>query len=751
MMKEAKMKKTLMMILMAVFLVGFVFSDLLLVYAEEKGGEEFTLEEITVTAEKREENQQKVPIAMEVVSGDEIKEIGKNDINEILDNISSVLIQSNTDGIRVSIRGVSNDNSPFSGISVYTPSVAVNQDSVYTNRNQGNQNMYDIERVEVLFGPQSTLYASASPGGIVNVITSNPKLAAYEAAGTLEYGNYNLLHTEGSMNAPLGEKVAVRAAFSTSVHDGYLTNGAMDEDKKSARLKALFQPNEKLTFLLIGEVNTTGGQGFASVAQFINQDDKDNPWTSSQASAGKQNNEKIKKTSARMDWDMGNVGTLSVIASYLKNSSSFKGVAPGMAPPGMVAPDYDTDEVSRGTEKDIEARMVSSADFPFKWILGVNIYRSVNLRESDMVGVDNPADIRYDYFDSFDEMEAIFGNITYPITDSFRATAGARKSHHINGTTSHSIPGRGPGEAEFYRKDKTLFDDPIYRLGFEYDLADTSMLYADWSSSYRMNGATTNLSPVETLYAYTSGIKNRFLNNRLQLNVSAYYYDYKNYFANLPPLFVAYDSDNNGTFDNRYEVDGKTYGDARVYGLDVQTSTIITAQDKLDLSVSYIKKYFTDLAHDWPDVVNDLGLPDLDYNGKDMPQAPNWNVAANYSHSFFLANGGSLKASIDIRYTTETCLNFQAEILSLNYEQDALGNYTGNYTTSMVNTSDARWQEAYHIENVNLVYSDPDGKWTLSGYVNNLGNYAVKQFLDGNGNLMIGNPRTYGAVLSVKF
>ena len=755
------MKKILMMILMGVFGIGFVLSDFC-VYAAENAEDEFTLEEITVTAQKRVENQQKVPIAMEVISGDTIKETGKNDIDEILSNISSVLIQSNTDGIRVSIRGVSNDNTPFEGFSAYSPSVAVNQDGVYTNRNQGNQNMYDIERVEVLYGPQSTIYATASPGGIVNVISAAPKLEVFEGAGTIEYGNYNLIHTEGSMNAPLGEKLALRAAFSQSSHDGYLTNGSMDEDTKSARLKALFKPSDKLSFILTEELTKTGGQGMAGVKAFDKQDGywytgtssgpgqpqilvKDakvtDPWTSASDSAGAGQDLNTKKTTARMDWDMGNVGTLSIIGAYLKTDSSNESTT--------VSSDVTYDQTSRtsGYEKDIEVRITSSEDFPFKWIVGGNLYRSRDTLHSYQEAVDLATDWQYEYAYSLDNMNTIYGNITYPVTSRFRATAGIRKNDHEVGVwrdleTPSQVDKRG---------DLLTYDKPNYKLGVEYDLADNSMLFADWSTSYRMNAAMSVGSPMEELAAYTAGAKNRFLNNKLQVNVSTYYYDYRNYFANGPRFDPPYDSDGDGILDSTYEVDGKRFGDAVIYGADLQTSMIITTQDKLDLSVSFVKKYFTDLYFDWPQIVNDCGIPDLNYSGKDMPQAPNWNVASNYSHSFFFADGSSLKAGIDIRYTSKTCLNWQAETLAISFAQDADGNYTGGYTSTVLDTGPVRYQEAYYIENINLVYTDPSGKFTLSGYVNNLTNYAVKRFLDGQNNMMIGNPRTFGAVLSVKF
>ena len=186
-------------------------------YAQEGPAEEFTLEEITVTAQKRAENQQKVAISMEVIAAEDLKSLGKSDIDDILSNVSNVLVQKSADGLRVSLRGYSDATGTNFGQSTSTPAVAVNIDGVYSSRKDSSTSLYDMDRIEVLFGPQSTLYASNSPGGIVNVETASPKLDKYEASGALEYGNFNLLHTEGMVNVPISSIMSLRGAFQTKV------------------------------------------------------------------------------------------------------------------------------------------------------------------------------------------------------------------------------------------------------------------------------------------------------------------------------------------------------------------------------------------------------------------------------------------------------------------------------------------------------------------------------------------------------
>jgi iron complex outermembrane receptor protein len=303
------------------------------------------------------------------------------------------------------------------------------------------------------------------------------------------------------------------------------------------------------------------------------------------------------------------------------------------------------------------------------------------------------------------------------------------------------------------------YSDPDYNVGFEYDLSENSMFFADFTTSYRVSGnanSEANVLP-EELKAYTAGSKNRFFGNKLQLNVSAYYYDYTNFHANAPPMMTVVDENENGMWDYDPETgEGETTqwfdsgmqqkGKARVYGFDIQSSTIITEKDRLDFSLSYIKKEFTDLLFDFDAITNWLGLADLDYSGREMPQAPNWNAKGTYEHNFNLTNGGLLSFRLDGSYTSDYNINWLAYQTSISIDLD-----TGDYSFGLVDVSDVRYQEAYYLADASLVYNSPDGKWSLSGYVKNIQNYAVKRFMDGMGNMFIGDPRTYGAVLTVRY
>lgn len=683
--------------------------------------DEFMLEEITVTAQKREENQQKVAITMGSVAGEDIKESGSNDLEEIISMMSGVFINKAGDGLRVSIRGMSDDITPtgqLENVSNSTPTVAVNTDGVFSSSRQSGSALFDLERVEVLYGPQSTMYASNSPGGIVNIVTANPKLALYEASGTVEYGNYGLLHTEGSLNVPVSDSVAFRSAFSTSSHDGYMANGSDDEDTKAGRFKIMYNPVEAFSFVATAELTRGGGSGYSGIDIFIDEGDLADPWDNSDEELPTGRTSKSEKYTGRIDWTLA-FATVTVLPSYGESSQHA----------AMSMSDSSGDVTTQildgeSSEEGVEVRLSSNADSGLKWNAGFNYYSS----ESTEFVMPDTGYYQNRYNDQ--EVYAFFGNLTYPVMETFRLTLGVRQSWDENNTLFEALmenPVSGDidtvGDAT-----SSEYDSPDFKVGVEYDVSENSMWYADWSTSYRTMSMTLSAADPEELNAYTIGSKNRFMNNRLQLNASAYFYDYTNYLADAGLTDPATGRQDDGSQSN---------GDLEIYGVDVQTSAVISENDILNLSVSYLHSEFTRLFFDY---VSDA-LVDKDYSGKAKTFSPEWSISLAFKHKFDLSNGGNITASLESKYQSDYFVTYMEE-----YTEDT--DDDGIY--ELYDLTGYNLQEAHTISNVSAIYSHPDGKWTLTAYVKNLENYAEKKNLM-MGTMMIGVPRTYGAVLSVRF
>lgn len=743
-----------------------IFGDLPAVCAQESDTDEFTLEEITVTAEKRAENVQKVPIAMEVITGDMMIEMGKNNIDEILRDISNVIINQSSDGMRIALRGLANSEGTQRGMTVSTPTVAINVDGAYNASNLAGQNLFDIERVEVLMGPQSTMYSSNSPGGIINVVTAAPKTDKFSVSGSIEYGNYNLLNTQASVNVPvIQDKVALRAAINLTKRDSYIegADSTTAEDTKSARIKALYQPSDILSFTLTGNWSKRGGGGGmgGSVKPFDYQDGywytisdlnspgtRDgkvtDPWTASGADISNATWDSTSKgLSAEMVLNMG-FASLTVVPSYSKeDSSSFEPVTVGR---GADAEELDANRTQERIQKSVEARMTSSSDFTlFTWIVGGTVYKGEETRGNDYVDPDD-----FDEYNTNDQnSKAFFANITYPITDRFRATGGYRRSWDTVDNTEAAQ--EAMGQTNLVSTNSQEYSKPDYKVGVEYDVSENTMVYADRNSSYRVSGMATGDQPPERLVAYTVGSKNRFLNNKLQMNASVFYYKYKDkkasvgrYYGDYTETEIGWDMEDNtteldgiiGTIDpdtgeeHVFTIsDGKSqnWGNFRSYGLDISTSAIITSKDRLNLSVSYLNTKWTDLYFHF-EYYN--VFPDEDYSGQEGIYSPNWSANATYEHNFNLWNGGTLTGTLSAQYQSEFLLAWKPSWQPFTY------------------------QEPHTIWDISFSYAHPDGRWTLNAYTKNIFNYAVKtSFMDMGGAavMMVGSPRTYGGIFSFRF
>jgi iron complex outermembrane receptor protein len=800
------MKKSYLLFFAVLVCTAFMAAGLSSAWAQESQSDAFELEEITVTAQKRAENQQKVPIQMEVIAGDELLGTGKDNVDDILRDISNVLVNKSPDGMRVTVRGLADENSPWHDMHVSTPTVAVNIDGAYNSSSAAGQNLFDLERVEVLAGPQSTLYGSNSPGGIVNVVTASPKTDKFSVSASSEVGNFGLLDGQAMVNVPvLQDLLAFRLAAQKYKRDSWVEGSDNSQDTTTVRLKTLYQPTENFSanVTLNWSESANGGRLGGEVLLFdtedgnwmtVNQDgsitkgDKvTNPWTASSSGGGggggASADAETKGIQAEIAWDSA-LGALTVVPNYSKQESSDYDGAVWSGQTSSYTRQYRENSTE---QKGAELRMTSPEDFFFKWIVGGTYYESDRINITDDYDNDGNDQLQ----NTTQENKAVYGNLTYPITDTFRGTAGYRRSwDDVGNVETPAKVGDGVSGQEY--------SNPDYKVGVEYDIADNSMLYANYATSYRVNamavsqtaGGVDKTVPPEELKSYTVGTKNRFFSNRLQLNVSAFYYDYQNKNfegsedgrlggggpppdPNAPPTpatpinewdseywhtdpttgeeVQGTDFNNDGDLKdttvtddpgNLYTGDSEQdqlgdisdpwiqqFGDFESYGVDISADVMITGRDRLNLSVSYMHTEWTDavVSYYWPWLWETEGKS---YNGESNTFSPTWSANASYRHNFTLGSFGTLVPQIDVQYQSKYKLSFSTELDGIN------------------------WQEEHYILNSSLSFTHSSNMWSVNAYVKNATDYAVKTFWmnqAGSYSLGLGDPRTYGAVLSVKF
>jgi iron complex outermembrane receptor protein len=219
------------------------------------------LSEIIVTAQRQKESLQRAAIAVDVMQGADLIAAGVTQIERINQLTPALATSNGGTGTIMFVRGVGNFTvSPNSD-----PAVAFGYDGVYVGRPSSTSGLfYDLERVEVLKGPQGTLYGRNATGGAINVLPTQPKLGLFGGYATASYGSYGTKTLEGAVNVPLGADGALRASGSVSRHDGYLSDGSYDEKTSAARLQMKTMPAPGLTIRVSGDFAHSGGVGFSA-------------------------------------------------------------------------------------------------------------------------------------------------------------------------------------------------------------------------------------------------------------------------------------------------------------------------------------------------------------------------------------------------------------------------------------------------------------------------------------------------------
>lgn len=224
------------------------------------------LGDIVVTAQRRAENLQRAAVAVDVVSAEGLLKNGITDPTALGSLVPALTVTSTAAG-RSSffVRGVGN----FTANPLFDSAIAFNFDGVYIGKPGSTSGFfYDLERIEVLKGPQGTLYGRNATGGAINVLPVRPKIGQASGYLTGSYGNYNAVNLEGAVNAPLGSHAALRISGMISDRDGYLSDGTSDERMGALRVQLLGELTPELTVRVSADYEHSGGRGTG--ANYVN-------------------------------------------------------------------------------------------------------------------------------------------------------------------------------------------------------------------------------------------------------------------------------------------------------------------------------------------------------------------------------------------------------------------------------------------------------------------------------------------------
>ncbi len=506
-------------------------------------------EEIIVTAQRREQAAQDVGIALSVVSGDTLIENGVTTVNGLENLTPSLEVESQFGGGQpsFSLRGVgfkdyASNNSPTVGIYV--------DDVAYTLPIITQGVLYDVSRVEVLRGPQGTLYGRNTTGGAINVITNRPT-QEFTTGATFEYSNYDRLSTEGYISGPLGGGAAARLSFATANGGAWQENRTTGEELGDADRLALrgqvlvpFSDTFEVLLNLHAFQDRSDGLGlqlfkpYGAVAPH-GERKTDWGWSTTFLNANGlaldsnpfRDNEGL-GASVTANWDVGDA-----VLTYIFSRENFdrRELNDWDAVPGAIAGVYFESDV-QVTQN--EVRLASEGDNAFDWIVGA-YFGNEDLTDryaSDFLDSFGVGNLAVPYGQEV-ETAAVYGQVEYQATSSLNVVAGLRYEDEERALKDFgTFIGGTNVTAPALINNTTGFEEVTGRLALEFTPSDDLLYYASVSRGIKSGGFTAynSFSPdavtafqPEELIAYEVGFKSDLFSRALQFNGAAYFYDYR--------------------------------------------------------------------------------------------------------------------------------------------------------------------------------------------------------------------------------
>ncbi len=724
------------------------------------------LEEIVVTAQRREENLQRAAIAVSAVTGDTLTKQSISQATDITRLVPALQIAPASSLTQIYLRGIGT----FGANAFAEQGVAFNLDGVYLSRPAAPAALfYDLERLEVLKGPQGTLYGRNATGGAINLITVKPKIG--EASGYIsgEYGNYNAIKTSGAINVPVSDIAAFRFSGQYVDRDGFYNDGYDDENSTALRGQFRLDTGDNFNMNVMVDYGHVGGKGSGgTIVPLLDGKRRLGPSDPAVIAAyvAQPPSPPVPQIIARDDGYQDNTYYGGVITANLDLGFAQLTVIPAWRKTDLDFVSYassfliDVTEVS--DQSSLEARLANQSD-KLKWVLGAYYFTE-----------DTSANQRYDQGSNgtriLSELQtrsyAVFGEATYSVSDRFRVTGGLRytSDNKQQVTEAHTLPFVGfvpPAFPNFIpiildlRTDATSdvnFNKTTWKAGVEFDAADHSLLYATVATGFKSgilySALGDNFSAPERMTAYTVGSKNRFFDNTLQLNVEAFYWDYKDQqVSHLAPVQVA-STPGGPIFGPVFKTENA--GSATIYGLEAEVLWQPSRADLFSVNLQYLHTKYDNLQYQAYSVTGPapvigcavtptalIGASpaarvfDVDCSGRPLVNAPKWVVNAGYDHSFDLGGSGKIIAGIDTRIES-------SRYLSLDF-------------------LDVSSQSSYMMSNARLTYETASGKMSITAFVNNLENELVfsnslqSPAKSGVFYSQLRPPRTYGLRGTIKF
>ena len=751
--------------LLATFVALFASGATVQANAQNEYGESATaqnvLDEIIVTSEKREQNVQDVPVAISAFSADMLESRGISTAQDLQLSVPGLTISENIQAgtAKVTMRGIGSENFGSGG----DPGVPLHVNGHYSQFTAHMlRDMVDVDRVEVQRGPQGTLYGRNALGGNVNIITKRPT-EDFEGLIRGDVGNYGKKQFQAVVSGPFSESLRGRLVVSDESRDGYVENiGSAGQDLETSDYTSIrgvleidltenvqaylnaysFDDSGVHAVRMISDYPTTatffGGPNYWVVNSAGTNPSATDPFkirTNTPASGS----DKSSGASMDVSWDLGNMEFRSLTAyddSETKTSDDLDG-----SDVVNIRTDYDFSSATFTQE----LQLLSSADESLKWVLGLYYYKenadyfffrpqnaTFDTNGDTLVNSDD-LDLQILATTDTDTISyAVYGQLDYAFSEQLELVLGLRYTKDEKERPDDGILFGVALEPPFVFSnggDKDEWSEFTGKLGLNFRISDEVMAYTSYSRGYKAGGYNTtqpgSYDP-EFLDAYELGFKSRWWDNRLQMNLAAFYYDYKDK-QDIQSILVA----GLPSLPKLVNASGAT-----VKGIEVEVQVYMLEGLQIDFSVGYLDAEF-DEYDNFDAAFPALGVQDL--SGNKLPYSPEWKIHVGAQYEWVLGGGqGNITARADYSWVDERWVNGfnrMADGVVISANGDLLNDYS---------TINARLQ-----------WESTGAKWLAEIYAKNLTDEVVTTHtVPLSGPLTAGTflpPRTYGLRVTYSF
>ena len=666
------------------------------------------LEEVVVTAQHREENLQDVPIAITAIGSEELRTADISDLNSISVRTPGFSMGTFTPAQpQLFIRGVGSNADG----AAEDQSVVVFLDGVYVGRTAGQAfDLFDLERIEVLRGPQGTLYGKNAAGGAINVVSQKPS-ETFSGAVEVSTGDLGYFSTRAKVSGPLSDTVSGKISVSYKERDGYVDSLVADIDDFNAfesqgiRAQLLGRPNETMEWLLtldrssddrVGPGRSVGDQFLqATIAELggFSPDFYQNMLTETPKSEVESQG-----ISLQMDWDLGH-GTLTSITAYREADADVTDIAFGVAFQflGLGSLDNSVDESSEQFSQEIRY----ATDLSESLFLQTGLYylnEDVSRLESlDIVcgnlcagfsngfyNANNPLPL----FGSADQTNettsyGIFAQAVWSMNDRADLTIGARYTSEEKDATNFGTPdGAFAILAPYDVAMSESWSAFTPKASLNYRLSDDLMVYGSVSTGFK-SGGFQGLAPTgiaastpfdeENVTTFEVGMKGTLLDNTLRFNAAAFSSQYDD----LQVLVLTVQPD--GLPGPQLTANA---GEAEISGLELEAQWQLTDNLQLAGTFAYLDTEYSQLD-------NDLAVNE----GNQLRNAPENAYSLSLIYDYPLATGAAISARADF-----------------SHKDDAYQDIPNLDAAKMIE---------YDVINLRAAYLSEDAKWEVAVWVKN--------------------------------